>query len=98
MENVLSGVPQGSVLGPLLFTTYINDIDESIACRLLKFAYDTKLYLVIESTKDVESLQVDLANLVLWPKEWQMLLGMLKVEFFSFCIWYIEQMSGLASP
>ena len=40
-KDVLSGVPQGSVLGPLLFVIYINDIDEFIVSHILKFANDT---------------------------------------------------------
>ena len=43
-RDVLSCVPQGSLLGPLLFVIYINDIDDSIACKILKFADDTKIY------------------------------------------------------
>jgi len=53
---VLNGVPQGSVLGPLLFVVYINDIDEQIVSKILKFADDTNIYHIVQSPKDIETL------------------------------------------
>ena len=72
-NSVISGVPQGSVLGPLLFLIFINDLDEDILSRLKKFADDTKLYREINSNKDCESLQNDIDKLEGWSVEWKML-------------------------
>jgi len=79
-QDVLSGVPQGSVLGPLLFILYINDIDESVNRKILKFADDTKYFHKVNLEKDIDSLRKDLNNLVAWSKEWQMLFSLDKCK------------------
>lgn len=70
--NVKSGVPQGTVLGPLMFLMYINDIDDGIKSQIRLFADDTILYAVIKSSGDASLLQRDLDKLVEWSKLWQM--------------------------
>ena len=72
-KSVLSGVPQGSVLGPILFLIYINDLDDSITSNILKFADDTKLFRKVNTDGDKQHLQNDLDRLVKWSEEWQML-------------------------
>ena len=63
-ENVLSGVPQGSVLGPLLFLIFVNNIDEGLQNRVLKFADDIKLIGVNIKDNHIHSVQDDLDELV----------------------------------
>ena len=68
-------VPQGSVLGPILFIIYINDIDgciEDIIALLLKFADDTKVIKRISTVADNLALQDVINNLMAWAKKWQM--------------------------
>ena len=70
---VLSGVPQGSVLGPILFLIYINDLEDSITSNVLKFADDTKLFRKVNTDGDKQHLQNDLDRLVKWSEKWQIL-------------------------
>ena len=69
---VTSGVPQGSVLGPILFLIYINDIGNNIKSEIRLFADDTILYRKINTTADAEILQSDIQQLHKWCLEWQM--------------------------
>ena len=66
------GVPQGSVLGPLLFLIYINDLDDTVGSNILKFADDTKIFRKVRSGQDSQVLQEDLDSLVRWSEKWQM--------------------------
>ena len=61
---VTSGVPQGSVLGPLLFVIYINDLDTNIVSKISKFADDTKLCHRARNPDNIMELQEDINKLV----------------------------------
>ena len=67
-KSVLSGVPQGSVLGPILFLIYINDLEDDISSKVLTFADDTKVFRKVTNDTDKQSL-------IKWLEKWQMLLN-----------------------
>ena len=71
-QSVISGVPQGSVLGPLLFLCYINDIPTVVKSKIKLYADDALLYRNINSEEDITILQQDLNSLSQWAKKWQM--------------------------
>ena len=67
-KDVLSGIPQGSVLGPLLFVCFVNDLPNIVTLKVLLFADDTKIF--TEVPANWQTLQRDLDRLQIWSNEW----------------------------
>lgn len=68
--EVSSGVPQGSVLGPLLFILYVNDLPSQVKSYCKLFADDAKLYKDLQNLEDFEMIQDDLDKLCQWTINW----------------------------
>ncbi len=68
--NVTSGIPQGSVLGPVLFVLFINDLPETVSSEVFLFADDTKIFKVIKGNEDQKRLREDLNALNEWSEKW----------------------------
>ncbi|XP_063427535.1 uncharacterized protein LOC134711037 [Mytilus trossulus] len=68
--NVTSGIPQGSVLGPLLFVLYINDLPDQVDSDAYLFADDTKIFRIIKTQNDRQILQEDLNKMESWSDKW----------------------------
>ena len=66
-------MPQGSVLRPILFFVYINDFEEEVRGKLLKFADYTKLFRKVKEIGDKQHFQEDIDKLAKWSEKWQML-------------------------
>ena len=72
-DTINAGVPQGSVLGPLLFLVYINDLEDNIKSQIRFFADDTMLYSIVKNpTISANELNQDLESIRLWAYQWKM--------------------------
>ena len=69
---VTSGVPQGSVLGPIMFLVYINDLPEELSSQVRLFADDTAVFLTVGGSEEEKVLQKDLDRLSVWESQWDM--------------------------
>ena len=86
LTKITCGVPQGSVLGPLLFLLYINDLNQDIEfCKVHHFADDTNLLYLDKSIKKLNKLvNIDLKGLVNWLNSNKMSLNVKKTEMVIF--------------
>ena len=84
-----AGVPQGSILGPLLFLVYINDIVENVQSKIYIFADDTSIMRPITNAhEDFQLLNKDLESLYSWAESWRVTFNATKTEYIIFSLKY----------
>ena len=71
-EPVKSGIPQGSVLGPILFVCFINDLPNVVGSMCQLFADDAKIFRSVKTSDDIKLLQDDINKITAWSKKWQL--------------------------
>ena len=83
---VLSGVPQGSILGPVLFTLYFNDLPSCVEfCKVMMYADDTVIFFSAPQISEIElQLNLELINLSEWLSTNRLILSLKKTEFMVF--------------
>lgn len=81
LHPVVSGVPQGTVLGPLLFLIFINDLPNYVTSCIHLFADDCVLYRELTTEADARAIQTDINNISSWCQTWQMTLNVKKCKF-----------------
>ena len=79
-SRVVSGVPQGSILGPLLFLIYVNDIGDNLTSHSRLFADDCVIYREISESSGCSTMQEDLVRVYEWTQKWQLALNLSKCK------------------
>ena len=80
-----SGVPQGTVLGPLLFLLHINDLPQNVSSTVRLFADDCLIYRPIKNQQNYIALQQDLCSLYNWASIWGMRFNVTKCNMLRIC-------------
>ena len=83
-KPVTSGIPQGSVLGPILFIIFINDMPKVVKSYMKLFADDAKIYKAIESVENISMIQHDIDKLLMWSEKWQLPLNISKCKVLHY--------------
>ena len=95
--DVTSGIPQGSILGPILFTIFINDLPDEITSVCKSFADDTKIY---NDSKNHNDIQCDITTLQTWSETWKLYFNTAKCKVLHVgkknpkCDYYMEDVEG----
>jgi len=82
-KDVNSGIPQGTVIGPASFLSFINDLPDNILSHIYLFADDTKLYNGVQNLDDCKQLQADVDELDIWSTKWFLRFNRTKCKIMS---------------
>ena len=83
-SKVVSGVPQGNVLGPILFLIFINDLPNYVECSVKLFAGDTKLYFIANCPIDSNLIQNDIDHMNKWSDCWLLVFNAKKCKVIHY--------------
>ena len=82
-KDVISGVPQGTVIGPKSFIVFVNDVPDTVSSKVYIFADDTKMYKGIHDINDHQQLQMNINKLDSWSKNWCLMFNSTKCKVMS---------------